>query len=402
MPPLSDSLELVSGAGHARATREAKHGSPPLVDHLFRPADGDLDRLRSLRIRSARSAWRAKMANGVIKVGVARSALLENGRSFFDPAALGILDAAPGVAWEYLPDAPKRLTADHCAAYDVICAVSEGIGAEALGRGDLRLRLLAGFGAGYDTRDVKALTDAGVLLTNNPNAVRRPMATTQLTFVLALAHKLLIKDRMTREGRWSEQRSHYGTGLIGRTLGSLGIGNIGRELFRIAKPLDMRFIAHDPYVKQEDVADLGVTLVDFDTLFRESDFLVTNVLLNAATRGIVGARALGLMKPSAYLISAARGPVVDEAALYRALVEKRIAGAGMDVFEIEPTPPDNPILKLDTVIVSPHSLCHTDECNRSLAEGSFRSAAAFARRARPAHLINPEALAHPRQAGWIA
>ena len=342
------------------------------------------------------------MAAERIKVGVARSALLENGATFFDPAALGILDATPEIDWEYLPDSVRRLTADHCSAYDVICAVSEGIGPEALGRPDLRLRLLAGFGAGYDTRDVKALTEAGVLLTNNPNAVRRPMATTQLTFVLALAHKLLVKDRLTREGRWTEQRSHYGTGLVGRTLGSLGIGNIGRELFRIAKPLDMRFIAHDPFVKQADVAELGVTLVDFDTLFRESDFLVTNVLLNEATRGIVGERALGLMKPSAYLISAARGPVVNEAALHRALVEKRIAGAGMDVFEVEPTPPDNPILKLDNVIVSPHSLCHTDECNRSLAEGSFRAARAFAQRTRPPHLINPAALVHPHQASWIA
>jgi len=341
------------------------------------------------------------MAKDRLKVGVTRAALLENGAPFFDAAALGILDSTPEIDWEYLPDSSRRLTADHCARYDVICAVSEGIGPEALGRADLRLKLLAGFGAGYDTRDVKALTQAGVLLTNNPNAVRRPMATTQLTFVLALAHKLLIKDRMTRDGRWGEQRQHYGTGLVGRTLGSLGIGNIGRELFRIAKPLDMRFIAHDPYVKPEDVAELGVTLVDFDTLFRDSDFLVTNVLLNDATRGIVGARALGLMKPSAYLISAARGPVVDEAALYRALVEKRIAGAAMDVFEVEPTPPDNPILKLDTVIVSPHSLCHTDECNRLLAEGAFRSARAFAQRTRPPHLINPAALAHPHQAGWI-
>lgn len=342
------------------------------------------------------------MVSGKLRVGVARTALLEDGRTFFDAQALGILDSAPGLEWEYLPDQPKRLTAEHCARYDVICAVSEGIGPEALGRPDLRLRLLAGFGAGYDTRDVGALTAAGVLLTNNPNAVRRPMATTQLTFVLALAHKLPTKDRLVREGRWGEQRSHYGTGLVGRTLGSLGIGNIGRELFRIARPLDMRFIAHDPYVKQEDVAGLGVTLVDFDTLFRESDFLVTNVLLNDATRGIVGERALGLMKPSAYLVSAARGPVVQEAALHRALAEKRIAGAAMDVFEVEPTPVDNPILKLDNVIVSPHALCHTDECNRSLAEGSFRSAAAFAARARPDHLVNPQALSHPRQAGWIA
>jgi D-3-phosphoglycerate dehydrogenase len=341
------------------------------------------------------------MPTGNLRVGVTRDALLDDGKTFFDEGALRILNEAPEIEWEYLPEAAKRLTPDDCARYDIICAVAAGIGPEALGRVDLRLKLLAGFGAGYDTRDVGALTTAGVLLTNNPNAVRRPMATTQLTFILALAHKLMQLDRITREGRWAEQRRYYGTGLVGHTLGSLGIGNIGRELFRITTPLDMRFLAHDPFVKQADVAELGVTLVDLDTLFRESDFLVTNVLLNESTRGIVNERVLGLMKPTAYLISAARGPVVDEKALYRALVEQRIAGAAMDVFEVEPTPPDNPILRLDNVIVSPHSLCHTDECNRLLAEGSFRSARAYASRSLPPHLINPAALRHPRQEGWI-
>ncbi|MBL8701683.1 MAG: dehydrogenase [Alphaproteobacteria bacterium] len=341
------------------------------------------------------------MSDGTFKVGVTRDALLENGQPFFDKAALRLLDGTPGLSWEYLPQGGKWLTADDCARYDAICAVGVGVKAEALGRADLRLKLLAGFGAGYDTRDVAALTAAGVLLTNNPDAVRRPMATTQLCFLLALAHKLMDKDRITRQGRWTEQRSYYGTGLVGRTLGSLGIGNIGKELFRIAKPLDMRFIAHDPFVKQADVADLGVTLVDIDTLFRESDFLVTNVLLNDATRRIVNAQRLGQMKPSAYLISASRGPVVDEKALYDVLSARRIAGAAMDVFEVEPTPADNPILKLDNVIVAPHSLCHTDECNRLLAEGSFRAASAYAARNRPPNLINPAALAHARQAGRI-
>ena len=342
------------------------------------------------------------MAARKLRVGVTSDALLENGEPFFDAKALGILDGEPRIAWEYLPAPGKKFSADDCAAFDVICVVKAGIDASALGRADLRLRLLAGFGAGYDTRDVAALTRAGVLITNNPDAVRRPMATTQLTFILALAHKLMVKDRITREGRWGDQRRHYGVGLRGRTLGSLGVGNIGKELFRIAAPLDMRFIAHDPFAKPADVAPLGVTLVEIETLFRESDFLVVNVPLLETTRKLVSARLIALMKPSAYLISAARGPIVDEAALHRALAERRIAGAGIDVFEVEPTPKDNPLLELDNVIVAPHALCHTDECNRLLAEGSFRSAAAFANGKRPPQLINPEALKHPRLAGWVA
>jgi phosphoglycerate dehydrogenase-like enzyme len=341
------------------------------------------------------------MANQTLRVGVTRDALLDGGKTFFDPAALKILDGAREIAWEYLPEPKKTLTADDAAKYDVISVVAAGIGADAFGRADQKLKLVAGFGAGYDNRDVKALTANGVLLTNNPDAVRRPMATTQLTFILALAHKLLIKDRLTRTGRWADQRQHYGVGLSGRTLGSLGLGNIASEMFKLARPLDMKFIAHDPYAKPEHAAQLGVTLVDYDTLFRESDFVCVNVLLNDSTRKLVGEKAFSLMKPTAYFISAARGPIVDEAAMYKALKENRIAGAGIDVWEQEPTPPDNPILKLDNVIVSPHSLCHTDECNRLLAEGSFKATTAYARREVPPRTVNREALEHPRQKAWF-
>ena len=153
------------------------------------------------------------MSDRAFKVGVSRDALLDNGHPFFDKGALRLLDETPGLTWEYLPKGGKWLTADDCARYDAICAAGVGVKAEALGRPDLRLKLLAGFGAGYDTRDVAALTAAGVLLTNNPDAVRRPMATTQLCFLLALAHKLMDKDRITRQGRWAEQHSYYGTGL---------------------------------------------------------------------------------------------------------------------------------------------------------------------------------------------
>ena len=145
-----------------------------------------------------------------------------------------------------------------------------------------------------------------------------------------------------------------------------------------------------------------MTLVDFDALFRESDFVCINVPLNESTKKLVDARALSLMKPSAFLISTSRGPIVDESALYEALKSQSIAGAAMDVFEVEPTPRDNPILKLDNVVVTPHSLCHTDECNRLLAEGSFTAASAFAQRRIPRNLVNCDVLEHPRIAAWFA
>ena len=341
------------------------------------------------------------MLSDKVKVGVTADAIREDtGETFFDPAALSILDDDGRVDWEYLPERVGALTPDHFATYDVICVVAPGVDAGSVSRADLRTRLVAGFGAGYDTRDVRALTQRGILLTNNPAAVRRPMATIQLTFVLVLALKLMQKDRITRSGRWSEQNRHSGMGLTGRTLGSIGLGNIGKELFRIAKPLEMRHLAHDPFVRANDVAGLDVSLVDFDTVLRESDFVCINVPLTPDTTKLVDERALSLLKPTAYLISTARGAIVDEAALYNALKNKRIAGAAMDVFEIEPTPSDNPILELDNVVVTPHSLCHTDECNRLLAEGAFKAATAFARRETPQVLVNPEALDHPRVKEW--
>ena len=153
-----------------------------------------------------------------------------------------------------------------------------------------------------------------------------------------------------------------GVGLVGRTLGSIGIGNIGAELFRLAKPFDMKFIAHDPYADRSVAAELGIELVGLEDVFRRADFVSVNCPLTPQTRHLVNAERLALMKPTAYLINTARGPIVDQQALTKALKERRIAGAGLDVLEQEPPDADDPILKLDNVILAPHALCWTDQC----------------------------------------
>jgi D-3-phosphoglycerate dehydrogenase len=341
------------------------------------------------------------MAHDPLRIGITRDALVEaTGKPFFDAAALALLDA-PGIAWEYMPDATEKLTAEQLATYDAICAVAPGVAADAIGRQDLRTRIIARFGVGFDTCDVPALTAAGIVLTNNPDGVRRPMATVQITYILALAQRLLIKDRLTREGRWNDRMAHTGTGLTGRVLGSIGLGNIGAELFRLARPFGMRHIATDPADPIAVAAELGVELTDRDTLLREADFIVVNCPLDASTRLLIGAREFALMKPSAIFINCARGPIVDEAALHAALVERRIAAAGLDVFHDEPVPASNPLLQLENVIVSPHALCYTDECLRLLAEGSFRRAVSFLSRERPPSIINPDVLTHQRVTEWL-
>ena len=327
-----------------------------------------------------------------LRVGITADVLKSDGVPIFGTGPLALLDS-PLIEWEYMQQPSIDLTPAQAARYDGICAMVTRVTAASLAGKDLRLKLIARFGVGYDSIDVPACTRAGVLLTIAPDGVRRPVATSALTFVLMLAQKVLIKDRLTRAGRWGEKMDHIGTGLTGRTLGSIGIGNIGAELFRLAKPLDMVFMAHDP-ASDPDVADaIGVQLVDMDTLFRESDFLTVNCPLNEQTRGLVSARLITLMKPGAYLINTARGPIVDEAALVAALADGKIAGAGLDVFEEEPVPADNALLKLDNVIVTPHGICFTDECMRGLAESAFRATLDVASGRKPPFIVNPEALA---------
>jgi len=227
-----------------------------------------------------------------------------------------------------------------------------------------RLGVVARFGVGYDTVDVKACTDAGIALVITPESVRRPVAVSIITLMLALAGKLTIKEKLTRAGAagFAQRGEHMGVGLVGRTFGSLGAGNIGAEAFRMAKPFDMKFIAHDPFADAKLMAELGVELVSIEELFRQSDILSISCPLSDATRHIVSAELLALMKPASYLINTSRGPVVDQRALIKVLQERRIAGAGLDVLEQEPPDLSDPILALDNVILTPHALCWTDQC----------------------------------------
>jgi phosphoglycerate dehydrogenase-like enzyme len=266
------------------------------------------------------------------RVGITRDCLRTDGEPVFDRRTLKVLDEA-GIAWEVMPEVEREIKAETAAKYDALAVLGARVTRATLCAPDSRVKLVARFGVGYDTVDVPACTERGVLLTITPDGVRRPVALSVLTFLLMLAHRVPLKDRLVREGRWNEKLNYLGTGLSGRVLGSVGVGNIGSEVFRLATPLGMRFLACDPYVTQESVAPLGVKLVDMDTLFRESDFVTVNCFLSEETRHLVGAKQFAQMKPSACFINTARGPIVDEKALYAALASGKIAGrlrAGTD------------------------------------------------------------------------
>ena len=336
-----------------------------------------------------------------LRVGLTRDILDSRGEPAFGPTALEILDRDPNLEWEYLPAVVAEIGPELAAQYDALYVNIARVPAAAVERADCRLRVVARHGVGYDSVDVAAMTRAGVLVTNTPTSMPRPVATTALTFVLALAGKLFLKDRLTRSGRWHERMDNMGLGLSGRTLGVVGAGGIGKELLRMARVFDLKLLAADPVANDVELGYIGARKVDLDTLMRESDFVVVCCLLNERTRHLIGAEALAKMKPTSYLINVARGPIVDEKALIDVLQKHRIAGAALDVFEQEPVDPANPLLTLDNVIVTPHSLCWTDECFHNMAATGLRSIVDALNGRIPEFLVNRAVLQHARAAEWF-
>jgi phosphoglycerate dehydrogenase-like enzyme len=327
------------------------------------------------------------------RVGLTRDFLSADGTPTFGDIGLGILDRA-GIPWDYLPEKTRELRPDQIRDYDALLLLGPLVTAATLEANE-RLTLIARFGVGYDNIDVDACTRNGVLLTITPDGVRRPVAAAAMTFVLALSHKLLIKDRLTRAGQWADKLQHMGMGLTGRTLGIVGFGNIGREIAKLAEPFGVRRIAADPVAKAADAAAHGVELMSLEDLLRTADYVCIACALTPATRHLINAERLALLKPTAYLVNVARGPIVDQKALTDVLRNKRIQGAGLDVFEQEPVDPADPILTLDNVIVAPHGLCWTDECFLGNGTSACQSICEVAAGRVPNNVVNREVLDRP-------
>ncbi|MDQ6706499.1 MAG: dehydrogenase [Acidobacteriota bacterium] len=305
-----------------------------------------------------------------------------------------------GIEWGPMPPQPeKRGTPDALDLFDAILALGIHIDAESL-HGVGRLALVSRWGVGYNTIDTAALTAADVALAITPGSVRRPVAEAILTLIFGLTTNLLQQDRIVRSGKWRGDLPRLGRNIKGRVLGSIGCGNIAMELFRIVQSLGFeRLLAYDPYVSPEQArsvrSELGVELVPLYELLRESDFVAINALLNSETEGLIGAAELHMMKPTAYLINTARGPLVQEPALLQALREKWIAGAGLDVFEVEPLPAGSPFRELDNVILAPHGLAWTEEIVRDTAIEACANIRNIARGEVPASIVNREVLQRP-------
>jgi D-3-phosphoglycerate dehydrogenase len=257
-----------------------------------------------------------------------------------------------------------------------------------------RLKTVVRTGVGYDVIDVAAATEVGVVVVNIPDIWVREVANHALALLLAWNRKIVTLDAQVRAGVWSGGIPGPHTGALhGETVGIVGLGNIGSAFARRVAALETTVIACDPYVDEGRFAALGVERVSLDALAERSDYVSVHALLNAETRHLIGEAFFRRMKPTAILINTARGPVVDERALIRALEEGRLAGAALDVWEHEPVATDNPLLKMDNVIATPHAAYFSSAAVAQVPRRCGEEVARVLTGRRPLNVVNPEVYA---------
>jgi glyoxylate reductase len=274
----------------------------------------------------------------------------------------------------------------------VICLITERMDAEAIERAH-RCRVVAQVAVGYDNIDVAAATRRGIFVTNTPGVLTETTADMAWAILTATARRLVEGDKFTRSGRWKtwELMGFTGQDVHGATLGIIGMGRIGAAIARRAKGFGMPILYNNRKRAEALEAELGARYVSLYDLLAESDFVVISVALTAETRHMIGERELGLMKPTAILVNIARGPIVDQGALYRALVDRKIWAAGLDVFEVEPVPMDEPLLKLDNVVVPPHLGSASIKTRIKMATMAAENCVAGVSGKVPPNVVNPEA-----------
>jgi len=252
-------------------------------------------------------------------------------------------------------------------------------------------------GVGYDVIDVPAATELGVVVINVPDIWIREVANHALALLLAWNRRIVPLDREVRGGTWSARVPRPVTGsLHGETVGIVGLGNIGSAFARRIAALETHVIACDPYVDDARFKTLGVERVDLPTLAARADYVSVHALLNAETRGLINDAFFKRMKPTAILVNTSRGPVVDEAALARALQEGRLAGAALDVFEEEPLAADSPLRRLDNVILTPHAAYFSSPAVAQVPKRCGEEIARVLLKERPLNVVNPEVYAPGR------
>ena len=306
-------------------------------------------------------------------IGISSDLLTNEGKPCFGEQPLEGIYKEKKILFEWMEPNIQVLSEKETSKYDAILLNSPKLNNNSINPKNNKLKIVSRFGVGFDSVDLDVLKKNKIILTNTPNAVRRPVAVASLTMILSLSSKLIIKDNLLRKGRWHERTNHMGVGLTNKTLGLIGFGGIGREFVKISNNLFKKVICYDPFVDKQEMRNFKVDKVDFSEIANSSDFLVILCDLNEKTRGMIDRTFLNKMKSSSYLINLSRGPVVNENDLIASLKQNKIAGVGLDVMMNEPIEEDNELINLKNTILTPHSLCWTDECFNSIATEAISS-----------------------------
>ncbi|MSP05117.1 MAG: 3-phosphoglycerate dehydrogenase [Acetobacteraceae bacterium] len=317
---------------------------------------------------------------------------------FFDPIAEQILGAADDIELVRLhyatPEAEIWPEMQRTCGYHVSARTElrdPWLGGAALLTRCPDLLAMCSTGAGYDVIDVDACTKTGVIVCSQSGTNFEPVAEHAIGLILSLSKKIGLANRALLRGDAHDRYALMGNDIQHKTVGIVGLGKIGTRSAHFSRAFDMNVIAYDPYLTAEKIAARGARKVEFAELLTQSDFISIHCPRTQETINLFDAAAFARMKPNAYFINTARGLIHNEAALLEALISKKISGAGIDVFDVEPPPPDHPLLHLDNVIATPHTAGGTHEAALAMSRATAEQWIDILRGRVPPRLVNPEA-----------
>lgn len=320
-----------------------------------------------------------------------------DGATRYPDVGLSIFDGRGEVEWVKFAEHRTPIGADQVvgAGAQGVVVLTPAVTAESVSQ-SRDLLAIGRFGVGYDAVDVAACTGADVAVFITAGAVDRSVAEATVGWMIALCHNLRVKDALVRTGQWDERSKYMGRELRERTLGAVGFGGIGRAVATLLRGFGMKApLVYDPFLDTRAAEEIGVKPVRLDELLAEADFVSIHCPLNDATRGLIGAREIALMRPDAYLINTARGGIVDEDALFDALSAGRIAGAALDCFAVEPVVTPHRFGTLDNVLLAPHCIAWTDELFRDIGRAACQGMLDLALGRTPRGVVNPEVFDRP-------
>jgi D-3-phosphoglycerate dehydrogenase len=309
----------------------------------------------------------------MFKVGISGDLLNSSYEPCFGIEPLNLFKDRRDIEISWMDKSITELDTEITSKFDAILLNLPKANANCVSNSNCKLKIISRFGVGFDSVDIEAMKKKNIIVTNTPNAVRRPVAVAALTMIFAAAGRLFQKDYLVRSGNWNDRTNFMGTGLFRKTLGVIGAGSIGAETIKLSKPFFKNILAYDPYKSEKQLSEIGATKVDLIELANKSDFIVILCNLDKNTKGMIKSNFFSNMKKNAYIFNLSRGPVINEGHLERALQAKEISGAGLDVTEIEPLSTDSKLLKYENVILTPHALCWTDECFNDIATEAINS-----------------------------